>query len=151
MHIFLGSLFYTGYLPKAPGTWASLACLVPINVLALYAGFWGLLGLLAVSCLVTFITTPEFERVHGKDPSPMVTDEVAGQSLTFLFIPFTGTSIDLLLLTIGFILFRLFDVYKPLGINKVQNLKGAGGVLLDDLIAGLYAYFCLNFIILLAL
>lgn len=148
MHIFLGSFFYSGFLPAAPGTWASLFCLVPVYLVALYSGIWGLAALLALACLITFITTPEFELKFGKDPSPMVTDEVAGQTLAFLFIPFSGTGQDIILLILGFILFRIFDIFKPLGINSVQQLKGAPGILLDDLIAGLYAYICLIFLIL---
>ncbi|MEX2395774.1 MAG: phosphatidylglycerophosphatase A, partial [Balneolales bacterium] len=137
--------------PKAPGTWASLAGLVPIYIVSLLAGFWGVAALVAVACAITFITTSEFERIHGKDPSPLVMDEVAGQALTFLLISFTATGADILLLISGFLLFRIFDIFKPLGINKIQDLKGAPGVLFDDLGAGLYAYVCLNFIILFVL
>lgn len=92
-----------------------------------------------------------FEQVYGKDPGPMVMDEFAGQTLTFYLITFTGTSADLILISTGFLLFRLLDIYKPLGINNVQKLKGGMGILLDDLIAGLYAYVCLIFIILIIL
>ena len=151
MHLFLGSFFYIGYLPKAPGTWASMASLIPIYLISWHAELPGMAVLAAVSCGLTFLTTPAFEQAHGKDPSPMVMDEVAGQSLTFLLIPFTGTSTDIILLAAGFLFFRIFDILKPLGIDRIQNLQGARGVLFDDLLAGLYAFICLKILILLIL
>ncbi|MEX2640357.1 MAG: phosphatidylglycerophosphatase A [Balneolales bacterium] len=151
MFIFLGSFFYAGFLPKFPGTWTSLITLAPVYGLSLYSGPWGLLVFLAICCLLTYLTAPEFERLYGRDPAAMVTDEAAGQTATFLLIPFTGTGSDLWLMAGGLVLFRLFDILKPLGLYQVQRLPGAHGILIDDLIAGIYAYICLKFIILVVL
>ncbi|MEX0686619.1 MAG: phosphatidylglycerophosphatase A [Balneolales bacterium] len=151
MRLFFGSFFYIGYLPKAPGTWASLFSLIPIYFISIHTGFWGLLVLVVTSCLITYMTTSQFEQIHKKDAPQMVTDEVAGQTTVFLFISFSGTSSDAGLLLAGFLLFRLFDILKPLGIYRIQRLEGAHGVLFDDLIAGLYAFLCLKFLILLSL
>lgn len=78
----------------------------------------------------------------------MVIDEWAGQGLTFLFIPFSGdVQSQLLILLIGFIFFRFFDILKPLGIKKLQDLPAGWGILADDLLAGLYALICLKTLI----
>lgn len=79
----------------------------------------------------------------------MVADEWAGQIIPFVSISFSGNiGDDALLLLGGFLLFRFFDILKPLGINKLQELPGGYGVLSDDLLAGLYALFSLKLIIL---
>jgi phosphatidylglycerophosphatase A len=70
----------------------------------------------------------------GKDPGAIVIDEVAGMTLAVLAFPLTPT-----LLAVGFVLFRLFDVVKPFPARASQRLPGGAGVMVDDLIAGLYA------------
>ena len=80
----------------------------------------------------------------GKDPSKLVLDEWAGQAVVFLGLPFYNIiGPDLLLLITGFIFFRFFDIKKPLGVNELQQFPGGWGILLDDLLAGVYAMFCL--------
>ncbi|MBK8464518.1 MAG: phosphatidylglycerophosphatase A [Chloracidobacterium sp.] len=74
------------------------------------------------------------------DPSEAVVDEVMGQLITFCFIPF-GLGWPFILA--GFLLFRLFDIWKPYPINNLQNLSGGLGVCADDIVAGVYAGICL--------
>ena len=69
-----------------------------------------------------------------KDPGAIVIDEVAGMTLSVLLLPFT-----LPVLLVGFVLFRIFDVVKPFPAGRAQALRGGFGVMVDDLIAGLYA------------
>lgn len=144
----LGSAFYTGYAPILPGTLASLVSLPPIYLLALLWGPAGPVALLILASAATYWCTPQFEASYGSDPASMVSDEVAGQSAVFLLAPFTGDlQHDLLLLGAGFLLFRFFDMVKPLGIAELQQLPGAHGVLLDDILAAFYALICLKIII----
>jgi len=101
-----------------------------------------------VTSLLSLWVSPACEKEWGKDPGKLVMDEWAGQALTFVSISFTGIpDTDLMILGIGFILFRLFDILKPLGINKLQKYEGGMGILLDDLLAGLYALICLKSLI----
>jgi phosphatidylglycerophosphatase A len=122
-----------GRAPVAPGTAASA-----LTVLALW-----LLGLspLALALLLVAVTVlgvwaaDEAERVlGGKDPGAIVVDEVAGMTLAALLVPPTPSA-----LLVAFVLFRLFDVLKPFPANDSQRLRGGLGVMVDDLIAGLYA------------
>lgn len=144
----LGSFFNAGFLPNAPGTWGSFFALFPIYFIGVYSPWFGM-ALFTVFCsFITVWVSEECERVWGGDPSPLVMDEFAGQAMTFIAISFTGIlSYDLLILVTGFIFFRFFDIQKPLGVNKLQDLPGGWGILVDDLLAGVYAYFCLQTLI----
>lgn len=131
---------FLGYLPAAPGTWGSLAGLAvaiasrndPVTL-----GF-----ALAVSLALGFAFSGRAEKVFGrKDSSHIVIDEVAGMLITLLFIPY-----DLKLVLIGFLMFRIFDTVKPFPANKLQELKGSTGVMIDDIIAGIYANLVLQII-----
>jgi phosphatidylglycerophosphatase A len=144
----LGSGFGSGLLPFAPGTWGSLLSLLPIYFIISSGNIYILPAFVIVTSLLSLWVSPACEKEWGKDPGKLVMDEWAGQALTFVSISFTGIpDTDLMILGIGFILFRLFDILKPLGINKLQKYEGGMGILLDDLLAGLYALICLKSLI----
>lgn len=144
----LGSFFNAGFLPNAPGTWGSFFALFPIYFIGVYAPWYGMALFTLLCSFITVWVSEECERVWGGDPSPLVMDEFAGQGMAFIAIPFTGIlTNDLLLLFIGFIFFRFFDIQKPLGVNKLQSLPGGWGILVDDLLAGFYAFICIRTLI----
>jgi phosphatidylglycerophosphatase A len=77
----------------------------------------------------------------------MVMDEWAGQALTFIFVlPSFHSQYLWVIVVSGFVLFRLFDITKILGVDRLQALKGGIGILADDLLAAVYAGLCLNFL-----
>lgn len=130
---FSGTLAGIGYFPKAPGTagsFFSLICLFFIKPSAIE-----LLILVVIATIAGIVSTPLIEKEDGKDPSHIVIDELAGQWITFLLI----TRYSFLTLLAGFLLFRVFDIAKPFGINRIQNLSAGWGVMLDDIVAGIYA------------
>ena len=149
LSVIAASVFYIGFLPKFPGTWASLAALPLIYLVSQYFHpLFGPLLLVVLFSLVTLLAAPGIEKACGPDPAECVSDEFAGQSIVFLFIPiYTSLEYNLLVFLSGFILFRLFDVLKPLGIGAIQNIEDGWSVLLDDILAGMYAQMCLLFII----
>ena len=104
-----------GYFLPAPS--------LPIAIALILAG-----GILAVWIC------GEAEKELGHDAHPIVIDEVIGQSLALLFVPHT-----LVAFAAAFVLFRVFDVWKPLGAREIQRLPGGWGVVADDVIAGLTA------------
>ncbi len=135
-----GTFFGTGLLPKAPGTWGSLAAIPFIYLTALHFSVIGVVIFVIIACLLSLWSTSEAVERFGDDPSQFVMDEVAGQSIVFLFAGFQANiSHDIWILVSGFILFRLFDIFKPLGINQLEKLPGKFGILFDDLLAGFYA------------
>jgi phosphatidylglycerophosphatase A len=132
----LATWFGAGLLPRAPGTWGSLAAL-PFGV-GLY---WlsGPLGLAAASLGVFLIglwAAQSYERTAAvKDPGAIVIDEVAGQWLTLI-----PAGLNPWAVLLAFLLFRLFDVIKPWPISWAdRHLKGSFGVMADDIIAAAYA------------
>jgi len=146
----LASCFGLGRLPVAPGTWGSLP---PAAVFALlyYFGVPAVLisivmaALALAGAVVCVKFAPAVIVATGKaDPREVVADEFAGQAITFLAIPFlvmdtVSTSQIWTTAVLGFLLFRLFDVAKPWPIRKLEKLPEGWGVLLDDLLAGVYA------------
>lgn len=132
---FIATGFGTGYLPKAPGTWGSLAAL-PFAWYLDISWAW-----IALVCFLGWIATYFYIQQPGKnqDPKEVVIDEVLGQWVTLMFAPKT-----LLGFALGFALFRLFDIWKPWPISWADQLKGspvlnATSVMIDDVLAGLMA------------
>jgi phosphatidylglycerophosphatase A len=133
---FVATFGYTGYLPRAPGTWGSAAALVP-GVPILFV--WGPWTLLAATVALTAIGVWAFaiveERTGRHDPREGVIDEAAGQWLAL--VPAGHTAPDVLL---AFVLFRVFDIVKPWPCNRIDasRIRGWSGML-DDVAAGAYA------------
>lgn len=127
--------FYSGYLPKAPGTWGSLVGLFlffMLHTLSLPV----YLAVVAGLFLVGSFAAGEAEKIMDhKDPGLVVIDEIVGMLITMIAVPATP-----LTMALGFILFRIFDIAKPFPINLVdQRLHGGIGIMLDDVIAGFYS------------
>lgn len=120
---------YAGYLPKAPGT---AGALVAVLIFALYPYPLAL----AAACLAPGIwAAHEFARDRGvKDPQQVVIDEVLGQ-----WIAYAGSGTGWKELAAGFLLFRLFDIFKPWPVRRLERLPGGWGIVIDDVMAGVYA------------
>lgn len=135
MVIFLATGFFIGTLPFAPGTFGSLLGLPIVFLLS------RLNLLLSVSVILLFIVfaigiASAAEKIlNQKDPAKIVIDEIAGLMVTFTGMPFNSkTAIA------GFIIFRVFDILKPFPIRTVESkIRGGSGVVLDDVLAGIYA------------
>ena len=136
---------FVGMIPGAPGTYASVA-----TSLLFYAAYRISYRIppelhASVLCLVTFLGTlasAETSRNSGdEDPQFIVIDEVAGQLLTLIFLP-----VSLLNLVVGTALFRIFDIWKPFPIRKLEPLGNGVGIMADDLMAGIYANLILQII-----
>ena len=123
-----------GWVPIAPGTFASALTAVLLWIVPFSRS--GLLIFLVVVTIAGTWAAHEAERAIGtKDPGAIVIDEVAGMTLSVLVLPLTASVI-----VIAFLFFRLFDVVKPFPANVAQRLPGGLGVMVDDLIAGVYAW-----------
>ncbi|MDF1809009.1 MAG: phosphatidylglycerophosphatase A [Phycisphaerales bacterium] len=141
-----------GHMHPASGTWGSLPTVALAGVL-ITAGFgpgnpnaWVYYLALSLTLIVysgaCILKGHEAEAKWGKDPSEVVADETAGQAITLMMIPFGCAVCPLTTigtLSLGFVLFRLFDIFKPWPAGAMQRVAGGWGILLDDLIAGLMA------------
>jgi len=128
--------FGVGLMPKAPGTWGSLAAVPFAYGLHHWLGAAGLAAAAVAVFLVGVWASEQFRRRSGdEDPQTVVVDEVAGQWLALV-----PAGDDILLYAAGFFLFRLFDIWKPWPASWADRELGGGlGIMLDDAIAGLYA------------
>ncbi len=158
------STVVVGFIPVAPGTFGAL---VGIGIYLIYGWFLDSLRypliesgvafqtysalfvaassiLFILLCLISIwasnIAVKAFDK---KDPQKVVIDEVIGQLLVFAFIPW-GVSYWIVLA--GFILFRLFDIWKPYPVKQTEKLEGGLGICGDDLVAGIYGGGCLAII-----
>ena len=132
----IATWFGVGLLPKAPGTWGSLAALPFAWLIAVYAGQLWLLAAAAVLFATGTAASQAYGRAKGISDSPeIVVDEVAGQWLTLTVVP-----PDVLLYAVGFVLFRIADIVKPWPASLVdRKMKNGIGVMLDDVVAAIYA------------
>jgi phosphatidylglycerophosphatase A len=132
----LATWFGAGLAPRAPGTVGSLASLVLWAPLVLGGSSWWA-RLLVVVAVFAFgvVAAQRVVDVRGEDPQVVVIDEVAGMGVALLLAPPTVWS-----LIAGFVLFRIFDIAKPWPVSWADRRVGGGvGVMLDDVLAGVYA------------
>lgn len=139
----LSTWFGTGLLPIAPGTFGTLATVPLILVLDNLGTIYKVLSLMIAIVVAIWASGRHQELLRQSDPREIVIDEVAGFLLTMLFLPRSWLAIGL-----GFIFFRLFDILKPYPIRQTERIKGGLGVVIDDLVAGLYAYAVVRIILL---
>jgi len=130
--------FGTGWLPLAPGTWGSAAAMLIAWPLALFLPVWWYyfaLGILTVSFLWIGVRGSDLLAGEwGEDPSQTVIDEMVGMWIALLGMPVFWPW-----WLAAFLLFRFFDIFKPLGIRRLEKLGRGWGVMLDDVVAGVYA------------
>ena len=139
----LSTWFGTGLLPIAPGTFGTLATVPLIIVLDNLGTIYKVLSLMIAIVVAIWASGRHQELLRQSDPREIVIDEVAGFLLTMLFLPRSWLAIGL-----GFIFFRLFDILKPYPIRQTERIRGGLGVVIDDLVAGLYAYAVVRVILL---
>jgi phosphatidylglycerophosphatase A len=144
-HRLISTCLGIGYTPKGGGTIAALVCCIAWYFT--WTGgnehFW---GQAAVTLFLTGIgiwSAGKMEDHWGKDSYRIVIDEAAGMCLSLLFVPVRWQYV-----VTGLLLFRFFDIVKPLYIRKMEQLNGGWGVMMDDVLAGVYANLVLQVIVL---
>jgi phosphatidylglycerophosphatase A len=137
----IASFGMTGFFPVAPATFASaitavlLYFVLPLSVLAWLLLLGALLG-------IGVWSSGRLEQRLGQDPSAAVIDEVLGMAITMIAAP-----ISIETLTIGFLLFRVFDVLKVWPGRRLERMHGGWGIMLDDVLAGIYAFAVLQILL----
>lgn len=132
--------FGTGNLLGPRGTWGSLVALPFAWIIFSYCGQGGLFSASMICFVIGVIAVDSYvRRTKTKDPSFAVIDEVAGQWLTLVFL----NNLGLIGFSLGFFLFRIFDILKPPPCRYLESLPEGLGVMADDLMAGVYAGICL--------
>ncbi|MDZ7344339.1 MAG: phosphatidylglycerophosphatase A [candidate division KSB1 bacterium] len=153
----IATVGFIGFSPLAPGTMASLVAGLAFLLSSPYfsTSAW-LISLVAVAAISVWsaqqMIAPEKSWWHPQrakraapdndDPSEIVIDEVMGMVVTMAFLPLTAKTVG-----IGFLLFRLFDILKPFPARRAEHLPGGWGIVMDDVVAGIYANVSLRIII----
>ena len=139
---FIATGFYSGYSPVAPGTAGSVAGLL----FFLIPGF-GTPIPLATAAIIGFLigtfTSNQMEKRFGEDPPIVVIDEIVGMWISLLFLPK-----NLFVIFTAFILFRIFDIVKPQPARYMEKFQHGWGIMLDDVVAGMYANIATQILIL---
>ncbi len=135
---FFATTFGSGYIPLAPGTWGSLVTLAIVYAFSSFSFPLYALTTLTV-ILIAIPIASQAEIYFGEHDCGKITiDEVAGQMVTFLLVPKTFEY-----LLVGFFLFRWFDITKPKPVRYFESLPRGWGIVMDDVMAGVYAALCL--------
>ncbi|MBA6335707.1 MULTISPECIES: phosphatidylglycerophosphatase A [unclassified Colwellia] len=139
---FLALGFGSGLLPKAPGTYGTLAA-IPLYLLLAPTSVSTYLAIVIIMSIAgIYICGKAAEDAGVPDHGAIVWDEIVGFLITMFLVPLTWQSI-----VVGFILFRIFDIFKPWPISYVdKNLHGGLGIMVDDILAGLAALACMHLI-----
>lgn len=154
--------FGVGYIPGAPGTYGSaigvgLYLLINWLEIALIGGVWpqkynflqyeaawlysiNAAGIALFALIGIWAANRAIALLGNADPPEAVVDEVMGQLITFCFVPF---GVGWPIVIAGFLLFRLFDIWKPFPVRTLEVLPGGLGICADDIVAGVYAGICL--------
>ena len=135
---FVATFFYLGKLPFAPGSWGSLGAVLLWLLLPLSFSVH-LAVIVSLFVLGIYSSNKMAKYMEDNDPSEVVIDEVVGMGISLFMLPH---SFELYLL--AFILFRIFDIFKPLFIYRIQNLPGGWGIMLDDVLAGIFTFAIVN-------
>lgn len=135
----VATFFGSGYAPVASGTAGTIAALPLVWAVSYLAPTWQVLVAIAVTLLGIWAAAHAGRFLGVVDAKQIVIDEVAGMLVTMIAVPFTPV-----LAITGFVLFRLFDIFKPWPASYFdRKVKNGAGVVLDDIMAGLYARGCL--------
>ena len=130
------TIFGIGFSPVAPGTMGSIFAIVTwvivINLLSIYYFYIIFFIILIISFKLISIYINDTKK---DDPPEVVIDEFIGQSLPLLFM----MEFDFFEIILAFATFRFFDIYKIYPINKSENIRGSMGIILDDVLAGIYS------------
>jgi phosphatidylglycerophosphatase A len=142
----ISSWFGAGLTPVASGTVGTLAAIPPVVAVS-YLGNGPAAVFLVALCATAFWSAHKASHLLGiHDPSEVVVDEAAGYCLSVFLLPFTFWNFAL-----GSLFFRIFDIVKPFPIGVIdRRVKGGLGIVLDDLVAGVFANVCVRVVLAMA-
>ncbi len=136
----ISTVLKIGYLPIAPGTWGSLAATVTwFIIIESISTITFTIVIVIIFILGVYTSSITEGYLTKKDPSIIVIDEWVGQWIALLFLPKS-----LMWGLVAFALFRLFDIWKPYPIKTLDKIPSGWGIMLDDVLAGVYTLLVLS-------
>jgi phosphatidylglycerophosphatase A len=137
----IGSGFYTGYIPIASGTFASLLAAL-VYFIPGFENSYIIVPSIVISFIIGIPIGNKFEMMYGKDPSQCTIDEIMGMWISLYLIPKSVINI-----MIGFFIWRFFDIIKPYPARDLEKLKGGLGIMIDDFISAVYSLITLHILL----
>lgn len=138
---FIGSGFYTGYFPVASGTVGSLAALV-IYLIPGFEQLFVIIPAIIIFMVYGIFVGTKFEVQYGKDPAECTVDEVVGTWISLIALPKT-----LWIIVAAFFLWRILDIIKPAPARNLEKLKGGLGIMIDDVVSGIYTLIIMHLVV----
>ena len=138
---FLGSGFYTGFIPFASGTFGTLAALF-IYLIPGFENTYIIVPAIIIFFIYGIYVGDKFEIAYGKDPSECTIDEVVGTWISYLLLP---KAIGIIVIT--FFLWRALDIFKPYPARKLEYLNGGFGIMIDDVVSGFYTLIIMHLVV----
>lgn len=138
---FIGSGFYTGYSPFISGTVGSLAALI-IYLIPGFEQLFIMIPAIIIFMIYGIYLGNKFESEYGKDPAQCTIDEVVGMWISLVALPKTFA-----IVAIAFILWRILDIVKPPPARNLERLKGGLGIMIDDVISGIYTLIIMHLVV----
>lgn len=137
----IGSTFFTGYIPVAPGTFASMIAFL-IYFIPGFEKLWIITPAIVLFFIYGVYVSFKFEAVYGKDPSECTVDELVGSWIALVALPKT-----VLIAVTSFFIWRILDIIKPFPARTSENLHGGWGIMIDDVISGFYTLIIVHLIV----
>jgi phosphatidylglycerophosphatase A len=137
----IGSGFYTGFVPVASGTIGSIAALI-IYLIPGFEQLFIIIPFTLIFIVYGIFLGNKFETNYGKDPAECTVDEVVGTWISVLALPKT-----LWIIVIAFFIWRILDIIKPPPARNLERLKGGLGIMLDDVVSGIYTLIIMHLIV----
>ena len=134
----IAKVYPLGLSKVAPGTVSSIFTCIFFYIIYQFTNIKGLIIIFIFILLLSFLSTYTYLKKYGyRDHKCIVIDEFAGQYLSLMIIPLSSLEMNLTNIFIIFLMFRFFDIFK-IGLRSVEKLPGTLGIILDDLIAGVF-------------
>jgi phosphatidylglycerophosphatase A len=137
-----GSGFFSGYIPYASGTFGSLVGLA-MYFIPSFEKVYVIVPAIVVFFIIGVDAATRMERVYGHDPASVVIDEIVGMWITLLMLPKDKWYVML----VAFFIFRAADIVKPPPAKKFDTMHGGFAIMMDDVIAGIYANLAMRLIL----
>jgi phosphatidylglycerophosphatase A len=137
----IGSGFYTGYFPIASGTIGSLAALI-IYLIPGFEQLFIIIPFTLIFIVYGIFLGNKFEINYGKDPAECTVDEIVGTWISVIALPKS-----LLIIVVAFFLWRILDIIKPPPARNLERLKGGLGIMIDDVVSGIYTLIIMHLVV----
>ena len=138
---FIGSGFYTGYSPYISGTVGSLAALI-IYLIPGFEQLFIIIPAIIIFMVYGIYVGTKFESKYGKDPAQCTVDEVVGMWISLVALPKTVG-----IVVAVFFLWRILDIIKPPPARNLERLKGGLGIMIDDVVSGIYTLIIMHLVV----